>query len=112
MQEIREGLLAFAKTFKGALVTETMLMAGINDRPEQIAQVADPLAKLHPATAYLLISIRPPAETRVRAPGEETLQRAYQILSRRIERVEYLIGYKGTPSPVLQHLRSHQLVNQ
>jgi wyosine [tRNA(Phe)-imidazoG37] synthetase (radical SAM superfamily) len=31
----------------------------------------------------------------VHAPGEQTLSRAYQILSERVERVETLIGYEG-----------------
>lgn len=95
MEQIREGLLAFARMFRGTLVTETMLVEGINDRPEHVEQVADLLAELHPATAYLSIPIRPPAEKRVKAPGEETLQRAYQILSHRVDQVEYLIGYEG-----------------
>jgi wyosine [tRNA(Phe)-imidazoG37] synthetase (radical SAM superfamily) len=95
MDRIREGMLAFVEVFRGELVTETMLVEGINDQPEYVEQVADLLAKLHPATAYLSVPIRPPAEKRVRAPGEDTLQRAYQILSHRVERVEYLIGYEG-----------------
>jgi len=95
LDKIREGMIAFAETFQGKLVTETMLVQEINDQPEQIAQVADLMAELHPATAYLSIPIRPPAERRVKTPREKTLQHAYQILSRRVEQVEYLIGYEG-----------------
>jgi wyosine [tRNA(Phe)-imidazoG37] synthetase (radical SAM superfamily) len=53
------------------------------------------LASLRPSTAYLSIPTRPPAEKWVRAPDEQTLNRAYQILGEKVGRVEYLIGYEG-----------------
>jgi len=31
----------------------------------------------------------------VQPPGEESINRAYQILSKKVDRVEYLIGYEG-----------------
>jgi wyosine [tRNA(Phe)-imidazoG37] synthetase (radical SAM superfamily) len=31
----------------------------------------------------------------VQAPGEEAINQAYQILSEKVEQVEYLIGYEG-----------------
>ena len=42
--------------------------------------------------AYLTIPIRPPAELWVRPPQESAINRAYQLLQDRIQRVEYLIG--------------------
>jgi wyosine [tRNA(Phe)-imidazoG37] synthetase (radical SAM superfamily) len=92
---ILEGALAFARSFQGTLVSETMLVSGVNDGVEQIEGVASFLGKLRPATAYLAVPTRPPAEGWVRAPDEGTLNRAYQILSETVERVEYLIGYEG-----------------
>ena len=53
------------------------------------------LAELWPAKAYLSTPIRPPAEERAHPPSEETINRYYQTLSRRVGRVEYLIGYEG-----------------
>ena len=76
-------------------MTETMLIAGVNDGDEHLREVAGFLGRLCPDTAYLAIPTRPPAEGWVRAPGEETLNRAYQILSEKVRRVEYLIGYEG-----------------
>ena len=38
---------------------------------------------------------QPPAEKWVRPPSEEVLNRAYQMLSKRVSQVEYLIGYEG-----------------
>jgi len=92
---ILEGALAFARSFQGTLVTETMLVAGVNDGAAQIEGVARYLGELRPATAYLAVPTRPPAEEWVRAPDEQVLNRAYQILNEHVARVEYLIGYEG-----------------
>jgi wyosine [tRNA(Phe)-imidazoG37] synthetase (radical SAM superfamily) len=88
-------MLEFAKAYSGELVTETMLVEGINDGDKHINEVADFLAQLGPVRAYLSIPTRPPAEAWVRPPSEEVINRAYQILSERVHHVEYLIGYEG-----------------
>jgi wyosine [tRNA(Phe)-imidazoG37] synthetase (radical SAM superfamily) len=92
---IQEGMLEFAAHYDGSLVTETMLVDGVNDGEAAIRQVADFLARLRPERAYLAIPTRPPAEPWVQAPGEQAINRAYQVLSERVEHVEYLIGYEG-----------------
>ena len=95
LAEILEGALKFAASFDGTLVTETMLVAGLNDAPAQIEMTAGFVGRLRPATAYLAIPTRPPAETWVRPPGETVLTRAYQLFSDAVDHVEYLIGYEG-----------------
>lgn len=92
---ILDGAVEFAKAFEGALVTETMLVEGVNDDDDQIGEVADFLARLKPAVAYLAIPTRPPAEEWVQPPSEEVINRAYQIFGEKVDRVEYLIGYEG-----------------
>jgi len=93
--EIQEGMLAFAEDFDGRLVTETMLVRDVNDGPESLHQVAAFLQRLSPDIAYLSIPTRPPAEPDAGPPDEETINRAFQILSDRLDHVEYLIGYEG-----------------
>ncbi len=95
LPSILDGILEFADAYSGELVTETMLVKGVNDSDEHIREVADFLAQLRPARAYLSIPTRPPAEAWVRPPGEEVINRAYQTLSKRVGQVEYLIGYEG-----------------
>jgi wyosine [tRNA(Phe)-imidazoG37] synthetase (radical SAM superfamily) len=92
---IQAGALEFARAYQGKLVTETMLVAGLNDGEEHMIKVADFLARLQPDIAYLAIPTRPPAEESVRAPDEDVLNRTYQILSEKVSRTEYLIGYEG-----------------
>jgi len=95
LDDIQAGMLAFAQEYDGVLASETMLIDGINDGQDALIEVADFLARLKPDRAYLSIPTRPPAEPWGHGPDEETVNRAYQILSERVDHVEYLIGYEG-----------------
>jgi wyosine [tRNA(Phe)-imidazoG37] synthetase (radical SAM superfamily) len=93
---ILEGGLEFAEAYGGEMATETMLVAGMNDGEEHLRAVASHLENLRPAIAYLSLPTRPPAEKWAHAPDESTLNRAYQFLAEKVERVETLTGYEGT----------------
>lgn len=95
LEAILEGACAFAAAFKGELATETMLVDGLNDAEESVAAVAAFVARLRPATAYLAVPTRPPAEPGVRIPGEASVARAYQIFRDQVAHVECLLGYEG-----------------
>jgi wyosine [tRNA(Phe)-imidazoG37] synthetase (radical SAM superfamily) len=95
LSEILEGARQFARAYRGELVTETMLVEGVNDGAQDVRALADYLARLSPSTAYLSVPTRPPAETWVRPPGEADLNRAYQLVSEKVARVETLTGYEG-----------------
>lgn len=95
LTSILDGIREFANAYNGELVTETMLVKDVNDDGERLEEVADFLAQLKPTRAYLAIPTRPPAERWVKPPDEKVVNQAYQIFSRKVERVEYLIGYEG-----------------
>jgi wyosine [tRNA(Phe)-imidazoG37] synthetase (radical SAM superfamily) len=95
LTRVLDGIRAFAQDFVGRLVTETMLVRGINDDAGDLEDLAEFLGSIEPDTAYLSIPTRPPAEAGVRVPDEGSLNRAFQILSRRAARAELLIGYEG-----------------
>ena len=92
---ILAGMQAFADAFGCVLVTETMLVRGLNDTSECLAATAAFIRLLNPSVAYLSIPTRPPAEKWVCGPDAKRLNRAYQIFADRGLRVEYLIGYEG-----------------
>lgn len=92
---ILDGALAFSRAYQGKLVTETMLVAGLNDGEDHLTELTGFLAHLQPATAYLAIPTRPPAEDWVQPASENAVNRAYQILRKKAKQVEYLIGYEG-----------------
>ncbi|MDY0296548.1 MAG: radical SAM protein [Acidobacteriota bacterium] len=95
LDAILEGALAFSRGFSGKLVTETMLVSGVNDTTAVLEELAAFLDLLRPGTAYLSIPIRPPAESGVRAPDATAMTRAWRILSAPVDKVETLTGYEG-----------------
>jgi wyosine [tRNA(Phe)-imidazoG37] synthetase (radical SAM superfamily) len=97
LHDILKGMIEFSENFQGVLATETMLVRGLNDNDENLHELARFLNELVPDIAYLAIPTRPPAEQWVHPPQEDTINRAYQILTERLEGValEYLIGYEG-----------------
>ena len=94
---ILDGVEEFAKSFKGILVSETMLIYNVNyeDELERIANFLGGLAKLD--KAYIATPTRPPAEEWVKPAKEETLNAAFQTFSKKLgsNKVEFLIGYEG-----------------
>ncbi len=95
LEHILEGALAFRESFHGTLVTETMLVRGVNDNEVDGQALAEFLARLRPDVAYLSVPTRPPAEPWVYPPAEAALNQVFQMLSEQLPQVEYLIGYEG-----------------
>jgi len=77
---ILEGVTEFANEFEGTIISETMLIDGVDYGSE-----------------FEKIPTRPPAEKWVKPAKEETVNAAFQVFSERlgVDRVEYLIGYEG-----------------
>lgn len=96
---IMDGALAFARQFRGALVTETMLCADLNDMPENLTATAEYIATLSPSVAYLGVPTRPPLEKWALPPDEAILTQAFAIFAARIPKVELMVGY---PPPAYQ----------
>jgi wyosine [tRNA(Phe)-imidazoG37] synthetase (radical SAM superfamily) len=94
---ILEGIAAFAKEFKGTIITETMLVDRVDYRNEfeAIASFLKSLEKLN--RAYIAVPTRPPTENWVRPPREEMVNRAFQVFSEKlgVDKIEYLVGYEG-----------------
>lgn len=95
LEAILQGILDFSREFKGVLVSESMLLAGINDGEKSLEAIAEFLRKVDPAVAYISVPIRPPAEKWAASPSEESIVRAYQIYSSLLRRAELLVGYEG-----------------
>ena len=96
IQKILSGIKTFASSFKGVMVTETMLVKGVNDNVESIKSTVEFIKQLNPDKAYILVPTRPPAEKFVEPPSEENLNEAYQIFNASINNVELLAYSEGT----------------
>jgi wyosine [tRNA(Phe)-imidazoG37] synthetase (radical SAM superfamily) len=75
-----EGLLAFRTEYTGRLWIEVMLLAGVNDTPEALADLAAAIRQVKPDEVHVVIPDRPPAEPWVAPPDEEGLMRATAVL--------------------------------
>ncbi|GAK56832.1 radical SAM domain protein [Candidatus Vecturithrix granuli] len=94
-EQILQGIADFSQTFHGELVTETMLVHGVNDEQTELERIAKIVADWHLQKSYLAIPTRPPAESWVQPVTEAALNRAYHIFCAQGLTVEYLIGYEG-----------------
>jgi len=95
LPDILESLTVFRSMFSGILVTETMLVAGVNDTEGHAADTAAFLAHLKPDKAYLSVPTRPPALSWVRPPSSEAMVNCHGVFAKQVGVVEYLMGYEG-----------------
>ncbi len=95
LNEILDSLITFSKEFKGTLITETMLVSGINDKEDEYGGIAKFLKKLRNLNkAYIMVPVRPPAESWVKPPNEDAVLKAYSIFVEELgtNRVELLVA--------------------
>jgi len=97
LHNILKGMCDFTRIFDGQIISETMLLEGLNDNEREIRNIAKFLEELNPRKVYVAIPTRPPAERWVRAADERKINLMHQILAASIgeDRVECLIGYEG-----------------
>lgn len=90
-----EGLTLFSSAYTGVLVTETMLVQGVNDTLDGLEKTASLIKELNPDISYISIPIRPPALHTVKLPDEKTINMAYQIYLEKGLNVELLVAFEG-----------------
>lgn len=94
LPRILEGIRTFAAGYAGTLISDTMLLADVNDTPERLAATADFLAEISPSTAYIAIPTRPTTVAALRGSDESALIRAHEIFAARLSSVELLVGHE------------------
>ena len=98
LDKVVNGIMEFASSYRGILITETMLVRGLNDSQENLELVAELIAELRPKKAYISIPIRPPTEKWVKPPSEATLLKAYDIFMERARiEIELLTSIEPPP---------------
>jgi wyosine [tRNA(Phe)-imidazoG37] synthetase (radical SAM superfamily) len=91
---ILDGIRSFAAEYSGELITDTMLIAGINDDEEGLVATAEFLAEPRPRTAYIAVPTRPTTVRGIQGADEVALTRAHEIFAARLPRVELLTGHE------------------
>jgi len=88
INRILQGVKHFAEIFRGEIVTETMLVRGLNTSEEELSRIAEFLRTLHPSRAYILAPTRPPSERWILPPRNKDLIKALNIFSAYFEKDE------------------------
>jgi wyosine [tRNA(Phe)-imidazoG37] synthetase (radical SAM superfamily) len=79
-ERLVEGLQSFRAEYRGRLWVEVMLLAGVNDTSEALAELAALIRHIGPDEVHVVIPDRPPAEPWVAPPDDEGLMRAIAVL--------------------------------
>jgi len=66
LPKVLEGIKKFREIYRGILITETMLLEGVNDSTENMLKTVEFLGNISPHKAYISVPVRPPAEGWVR----------------------------------------------
>lgn len=98
LEKILEGVRKFAKSYGGELISETMLLKGMNTEDNILLEIAEFLSEASPRKVYLTIPTRPPAEPWVKGAREEEIFKAHQLFEEIIgrDKVQLLTGYESS----------------
>jgi len=114
---VLDGLQAFSEEFQGDLITETMLVRGVNDTVEDAVGLLNILQRIEPRTAYVMLPVRPPAEGWVLPPPADAVEafldvlrsglgRNRVVLLGRLEPPHDFPRSAGSLDGILSHIRS------
>lgn len=80
LEQVLDGILEFANVYKGKIITETMLVKGLNDEMAQAADLAIYLRSLGADGVYLGLPLRPPAETSIAPPERTSIEQFIKVM--------------------------------
>lgn len=95
LNKILDGILEFKEIYNGTLVTETMLINGMNDNEDELIKVAHFIVKVDPEISYLTIPTRPTPLTNIHRPERVKTKNVYRIVKSIFNNTELLDEYEG-----------------
>jgi wyosine [tRNA(Phe)-imidazoG37] synthetase (radical SAM superfamily) len=95
LNKILDGILEFKESYRGTLVTETMLIDGMNDNEDELIKIAHFIVKVDPLIAYLTIPTRPTPIKNIHRPERIRTKNAYRIVKSIFNNTELLDEYEG-----------------
>jgi wyosine [tRNA(Phe)-imidazoG37] synthetase (radical SAM superfamily) len=113
-----EGLVLFRQRFRGDIWAEVMVIKGLNDDQEAVADISRVLGRVQPDEVHLNIPVRPPAECWVEPPTAERLAEIEQSLGLTARQLvsspatwNVSVAPGGLPQAVLSVLARHPLAD-
>ncbi len=114
---VLEGIRVFSREFQGDLITETMLVRGVNDSVEDATGLLEILQSIEPRAVYVMLPVRPPAEDCVSPPPADAVEAFLDVLRSGLGRNRVvLLGHLEPPHDIprsagnldriLSHIRS------
>lgn len=94
LDRVLQGIRDFAAGYTGTLISETMLLAGLNDSTSALTALADFLAGIAPAAAYLAVPTRPTHVEGIQGSDAAGLIRAHELFAARLPNVELITGHE------------------
>ena len=114
-QRLVEGLIAFREEYHGKLWVEVMLIHGLNDGSQELKDIAHVMRRIRPDAVHINLPTRPPTETWVQLPTDESLMQAMAILGNIAEVVHPaegsfdLSGYDNVMDAVVGIITRHPM---
>jgi wyosine [tRNA(Phe)-imidazoG37] synthetase (radical SAM superfamily) len=96
---LASGLTAFRREYSGRLWVEVMLVDGLNDSPQALAELAAVLKPIHPEQVHINLPTRPPAETWVLPASRQAVLQARDILGEVARIIPPEAGYFNLGNP-------------
>jgi len=78
--EVYKGIQIFSQEFQGQLWLETMLMKGLNDDEQSLGKLKELIKGIKYNRLYINTPVRPPAESDIEEPSDESLKKAEDLL--------------------------------
>jgi wyosine [tRNA(Phe)-imidazoG37] synthetase (radical SAM superfamily) len=114
-ERLVEGLVSFRESYRGRLWVEVMLVQGLNDTLQSLWDIARVLERIKPDAVHINLPTRPPAETWVQPPTDESLMQAMAILGNVAEVVHPaegsfdLSGYDDPVDAIIMIITRHPM---
>jgi wyosine [tRNA(Phe)-imidazoG37] synthetase (radical SAM superfamily) len=91
---IVDGLVAFAREYKGRIWLEVVFVEGINDGSDEVGKIAEIVERVQPDKVHVNTVVRPPAVSSARPVAPDRL---HEIARRLGPRAEVIAGSSGPP---------------
>ena len=95
IENILDGIAAFADEYNGILTTETMVINKYNNDLDEINSIAQFIEKLNAHKSYISVPTRPPADKTVYTPSEGFITMAYNMFISHGISTECIINFEG-----------------